>query len=56
MTDVKRVFCGLNRSVLPLASLNLHNKGRKVEEIEDEVDDADRLDPYQDSITIWRGM
>ncbi|KAJ1041759.1 hypothetical protein NDA14_004718 [Ustilago hordei] len=52
-------------SVLPLASLNLHNsKGRKVIDIEDQLDgggnqpegEADRDEPYQDSLSIWRGM
>ncbi|SOV02846.1 related to SIW14 - protein involved in actin filament organization [Ustilago sp. UG-2017a] len=52
-------------SVLPLASLNLHNsKGRKVIDIEDQLDaggnqregEGDRDEPYQDSLSIWRGM
>lgn len=50
-------------SVLPLASLNLHNsKGRKVGDIEDELDGIgagegeDGEEPYQDSLSIWRGM
>ncbi|EST04575.1 Protein-tyrosine phosphatase, SIW14-like protein [Kalmanozyma brasiliensis GHG001] len=47
-------------SVLPLASLNLHNKTRKIEDLEDEIDGVNDQDggegSYQDSLTIWRGM
>lgn len=52
-------------SVLPLASLNLHNRARRIEDLEDEIDGvnhhgepvgADGEDSYQDSLTIWRGM
>lgn len=49
-------------SVLPLASLNLHNSAtRRIEDLEDEIDglndvDGDAQDSYQDSLTIWRGM
>ncbi|SPO29457.1 related to SIW14 - protein involved in actin filament organization [Ustilago trichophora] len=52
-------------SVLPLASLNLHNRARRIEDLEDEIDgvndDGEAVgahgeDSYQDSLTIWRGM
>lgn len=47
-------------SVLPLATLNLHNKTRKIEDLEDEIDGVNDQDgeegSYQDSLTIWRGM
>ncbi|SPO28417.1 related to SIW14 - protein involved in actin filament organization [Ustilago trichophora] len=52
-------------SVLPLASLSLHNRARRIEDLEDEIDGvndhgeavgADGEDSYQDSLTIWRGM
>lgn len=52
---------GNNRSVLPLASLNLHNRSRKIQHIDDVLDgldeaEADRLESSRDSLTIWRGM
>ena len=45
---------------MPLASLNLHNRTRKIRDIEDALDavqqDDDASDGYRDSLAIWRGM
>ncbi|SPO47106.1 related to SIW14 - protein involved in actin filament organization [Moesziomyces antarcticus] len=46
-------------SVLPLASLNLHNRTRTIRDIEDALDavqDDDGDDGFHDSLAIWRGM
>lgn len=45
-------------SVLPLASLSLHNTTRKIEDLEDEIDGANDQthDSDQDLLTVWRGM
>ncbi|CBQ68604.1 related to SIW14-protein involved in actin filament organization [Sporisorium reilianum SRZ2] len=45
-------------SVLPLASLSLHNTTRKIEHLEDEIDGANDETQHadKDSLTVWRGM
>ena len=47
-------------SVLPLASLNLHNRAMRLEDVEDVMDggrdEEVRGDPSEASLTIWRGM
>jgi hypothetical protein len=45
--------------VLPLASLNLHNRTRTIRDIEDALDavqEDDASDGFHDSLAIWRGM